>query len=354
MRLAAIDLGTVTARMLIAEVDADEAEGVGNREVESTGGGGVRRGCYGRIRELERHMRITHLGEGLHETGVIGDSAIAREVAACKDFSAAIKAIERHDGYPVEAVLAVATSAMRDAHNHNEVLDALREAGVDVEVIAGMREAELSFRGALSGFIDDGAFAGQTVLSVDVGGGSTEVILGTIDDTAKSEVDRPRVLSRHSFDIGSRRVTDRFLGSDPPTSEELSCAHAWVRAEMAPCLKNLEIPPQVLIAVAGTATTAVSVRDAMVDYDPWKVHGSRVTCDELNEVAHELAKLSIDRRRSRVGLEPGRASVIIGGLAVLQTILELTGLDFFVASETDILQGILLDAVDSRKSRPTS
>jgi exopolyphosphatase/guanosine-5'-triphosphate,3'-diphosphate pyrophosphatase len=345
MRLAAIDLGTVTARMLIAEADVDEAEGVVNREVD----GGVRGGRYGRICELERHMRITHLGEGLHETGVIGASAIAREVAACREFNTAIRAIERRDGYPVEAVLAVATSAMRDARNSDEVLAALRGTGIDVEVIAGMREAELSFRGALSGFVGDDAFAGRTVLSVDVGGGSTEVILGTIDDVAKSDVDRPRILLGHSFDIGSRRVTDRFFKSDPPSPEELLSAHAWIRAEMAPCLKNLEKQPQILIAVAGTATTTVSVRDAMADYDPWKTHGSRVTYDELNEVTHELAKLRIDQRRSCVGLEPGRASVIIGGLVALQTVLELTGLDSFVASETDILQGILLDAADSQK-----
>jgi exopolyphosphatase/guanosine-5'-triphosphate,3'-diphosphate pyrophosphatase len=352
MRLAAIDLGTVTARMLIADVDVGEAGGTGNREIGDKGGGETRRGHYGRIRELERHIKITHLGEGLYETGAIEGSAIAREVAVCRDFNAAIAAIERRDGHSVEVVLAVATSAMRDARNSDEVLDALRDVGIDVEVIAGTREAELSFRGALSGFVDDDAFAGQAVLSVDVGGGSTELILGTVDDAAKSDAGRPHVLSGHSFNVGSRRVTDRFLNSDPPTPEELARARAWVHAEMACCLKNLEIPPQILIAVAGTATTTVSVRDAMADYDPWQVHGSRVTRDELNEVAQELAKLSIDQRRSRIGLEPERASVIAGGLTVLQAVLELTGLDFFVASETDILQGILLDAVDAQKTSP--
>ncbi|MDR1184859.1 MAG: hypothetical protein LBK67_08690 [Coriobacteriales bacterium] len=355
MRLAAIDLGTVTARMLIADVDVGEmgstaANNSSSNSSSSSYGVETRSGRYGRIRELERHMRITHLGEGLDETGMIGASAIAREVAACRDFNAAIEAIERRDNCSVDAVMAVATSAMRDARNSDEVLDALRGVGIDVEVIAGVREAELSFRGALSGFIGDDAFSDRSLLGVDVGGGSTEIILGTINGVNKSDANQPRVLLEHSFNIGSRRVTDRFLYSDPPTSEELSRARTWIRDEMAPCFKSFEIRPQILIAVAGTASTTVSVRDAMVDYDPWKVHGSQVTRDELNEVVNELAKEGIAQRRSHVGLEPGRASVIVGGLVVLQTVLELTGLNSFIASETDILQGILLDAADSQRA----
>jgi exopolyphosphatase/guanosine-5'-triphosphate,3'-diphosphate pyrophosphatase len=351
VRLAAIDLGTVTARLLIADVDDAKSEGVTkgastNRGESAVGGG--EHGVYrGRIRELERRMKITHLGDELYATGGIGDAAIAREIAACEEFKAAIKAIEGRDGHPVEVTLAVATSAMRDAHNSDEVLDALLNAGVEVEIIAGRREAELSFRGALSGFAGDSALKERVILSVDVGGGSTEVILGMLEDGGRS-----RVFSECSFDIGSRRVTDRFFKSDPPTPEELSTARAWIHAEMAPYFARLTVRPQILIAVAGTATTAVTVRDAMVDYDPWKIHGSRVTRGELNKVLNELAKLELDKRRACVGLEPERASVIVGGLLVLQAIRELVGLEVFVVSETDILQGILLDAADSPKRAP--
>jgi exopolyphosphatase/guanosine-5'-triphosphate,3'-diphosphate pyrophosphatase len=348
MRLAAIDLGTVTARLLIAEVEAvgqDNAVGEGSAGRPNSS---LALGCEelpsslsgNRICELERHMRITHLGEDLQRTGAIGEAAIAREIAALQDFKAAIRAVEKCDGRSVERICAVATSAMRDAQNSDEVLDALHDAsGIKVEVIAGKREAQLSFFGALSGFAEDEALRDAAVLTVDIGGGSTELILGTTEGNSG-----PRVLAAHSFDVGSRRVSDRFLGSDPPTPKELSRAQAWVWAEMGSYFKGLSSRPQVLIAVAGTATTAVSVRDAMTQYDPRKVHGVRVSSGELEKVLNELAILKLEQRRHCTGLEPGRAPVIVGGLVILQAVMQLANLTSFIASETDILQGILLDA----------
>jgi exopolyphosphatase/guanosine-5'-triphosphate,3'-diphosphate pyrophosphatase len=325
MRLAAIDLGTVTSRLLIADV------------------------CDGAIRERTRLMRITHLGEGLNVTGAIGVSAIEREVNACKDFLATIAATEREDGLPVQRVSAVATSAMRDAANSDEVLARLREAGLEVAVIAGAREAELSFRGTLSGFaagVAPGravALEDTTILTLDVGGGSTEAILGSWAGSPAT----PRILEEHSFDIGSRRTTDRFLTSDPPSPDELACARAWTKAEMCGYFEGLTPRPQRMIAVAGTATSAITVRDAMVDYDPWKVHGAVMTAGELENVLCKLAYLDLPKRRLCPGLEPERASVIVGGLLILQVALELAGLDSFTVSETDILHGILLDACAS-------
>jgi exopolyphosphatase/guanosine-5'-triphosphate,3'-diphosphate pyrophosphatase len=344
-RLAAIDLGTVTSRLLIADVTDDG------------------------ICELERHMRITHLGEGLSETGVIGAAAIERERAACRDFLAAIRAVEQREGRAVERVIAVATSAMRDARNSDEVCDALAEEGLEVEVITGIREARLSFSGTLSGFSDDGVLSGgggdgvlsrddgpgrgapcnasagkrqatgRPVLTVDVGGGSTDLICGVIEGSRK-----PHILSEHSFNIGSRRLTDRFLAGDPPSVEDMSRADTWVRDQMREYFTSLEQRPELMIAVAGTATSVVSVRDRLAQYDPWKVHGSRVSAAELDKVLYYLAKLDLSHRARCVGLEPGRAPVILGGLITLRVVQELVGLDSFVASETDILQGILLDA----------
>jgi exopolyphosphatase/guanosine-5'-triphosphate,3'-diphosphate pyrophosphatase len=354
-RLAAIDLGTVTSRLLIADV-ADDG-----------------------IHELERHMRITHLGEGLNETGVIGAAALERERAACRDFLAAIRAVERREGRPVERVVAVATSAMRDARNSDEVCDALAAEGLEVEVITGIREARLSFAGTLSGFFADGApsgdgapgrgvapggdgardrrgvasgggdahsrgvarnaLAGRVVLTVDVGGGSTELICGVLEGSRE-----PRVLSEHSFNIGSRRLTDRFLTDDPPSAEDMSRAGAWVRDETREYFASLEQKPELMIAVAGTATSVVSVRDRLAEYDPWKVHGSWVAAGELDKVLYDLAKLDLSRRARCVGLEPGRAPVILGGLITLRAAQELVGLDSFMVSETDILHGILLAA----------
>ena len=314
MRLAIIDLGTVTSRLLIADV------------------------IEGRVHELEWHIRITHLGEGLDETGIIGDEALAREVAACRDFMGAVQASEQRDGKPVERIVAVATSAMRDAANREQVRRELRATGIDVAVIAGEREAELSFLGALSGFAPGYFIDTEPVLSLDVGGGSTEAILGL----PKREGGEPHILATRSFDIGCRRIADRFLLSDPPLATEIAGARAWVRHEMRGHFEQFIHAPQAAIAVAGTATTVVSVRDEMADYDPWKVHGSVVTAGELNQVFQKLAALSLKDRKLCTGLEPERAAVILGGLIILQIALELAKLDSFIVSETDILQGMAL------------
>lgn len=324
MRLAAIDLGTVTSRLLIADVD--EAG----------------------IHELERHRQITHLGEGLVETGRISSAAIEREVAACKEFLAAIASRNACDERPVKRLIAVATSAMRDASNSEGVRAALREIGLDVTVISGEREAQLSFLGTLSGFVGEGrvpvaqepVLCYRSVMTVDVGGGSTEVILGSLGGNPPI----PSIRREHSFNIGSRRVTDRFLPSDPPSPTELRRAQAWIRNETQDYFAGIEVQPESMIAVAGTATTVVSVRDSLVEYDHRKIHGSVVTAVELDKIVNKLAKLNLEQRKQCKGLEPGRAPVIIGGLLTLQTSLELSGLNEFTVSETDILQGILLDA----------
>ncbi|MDR1013882.1 MAG: phosphatase [Coriobacteriales bacterium] len=324
VRVAAIDLGTVTARLLLAEVDGE--------------GGG--------IRELGRFLRITHLGEGLLATGSIGEAALARELAACRDFLAEMDAVSRRDGRPFERTVAVATSAMRDARNASEVCGALRGLGLHVEVIDGLREARLSFLGTLSGFPAEGGPSMPTdgpVLTIDVGGGSTELVLGSVE-TGK-EGARPRILKGRSFDTGSRRVTDRFLKSDPPTAEEMASADRWLVQQMQGYFEGSDAAPRKAIAVAGTATSAVSVRDGTAEYDPWKVHGATVTQGELDAVLDALAGMPLSRRRRCTGLEPGRAPVILGGLMALRTVLRLADMEAFTVSETDILQGIALDAV---------
>jgi exopolyphosphatase/guanosine-5'-triphosphate,3'-diphosphate pyrophosphatase len=229
---------------------------------------------------------------------------------------------------------------MRDAANASLVQAALSAIGVDVEIIAGEREARLSFMGTLSGFADT-AFADKTVISVDVGGGSTELVVG----------DTQAIRKLHSFDIGSRRVTERFLQSDPPTSAEIDKARQWIQAELAPFfsdLLELGYQPQVLLAVAGTATTALTVSQAIEPYDPTKVHGATMDVGELQIVIDRLATLPLQQRRAVVGLEPARASVVIGGLLVLDEVLGAAGLGSFTVSETDILHGILLDAYHSQ------
>ncbi|MDR3052443.1 MAG: hypothetical protein LBU48_01090 [Coriobacteriales bacterium] len=323
LRLAALDLGTVTTRLLVADV--------------SLAG----------IHELTRRTTITHLGEGLLQSGRISEAALQRELAACKDFLAAITELASEQA--VEKTVAFATSAMRDATNSAQVQEALRAEGIEVEVISGAREAQLSFLGTLSGFANDGQLFGTDVLTVDIGGGSTEVILGTVVQAGGRW--EPQIACARSFDIGSRRVSDLFLHSNPPSAAELEQAGRWIREQMRPYFCAFSRSPQVMLAVAGTATTAVAVQEGMAEYDSERVHGYRLDAATLAAVTSKLAQLSLEERREVTGLEPSRASVIVGGLLTLQAVLELSGLPAFTVSETDILQGALLDAYAREEQR---
>lgn len=305
-RYAAIDIGTVTCRMLVADVAA----------------GGV-------VDELAKEYAITNLGEGVDATGVLSQAAMGRVLAAVDRYVAVRDALAE-PGRPV-ATIAMATSAARDAANGAEFAALLAERGIDLAVIPGQREAALSFLGASSDF------PGEDVAVVDIGGGSTEVVAGR----AGAEP----VMAR-SFDIGCRRMTERFLRSDPPSADELSAARAWARGEMAPYFADLRatVPVERMVAVAGTATTVVSVREAMASYDSARVHRAYVSAADLRAVAARLAVAPLAERERVVGLDPGRAPVIVAGMVVLEEVLSLTGLDGFTVSESDILRGMVLEA----------
>ena len=316
MRLAAIDYGTVTTRLMVAEV---------------TDGG---------VQVLLRKTTITHLGEGLAAGGFIIPAAKERILTVTRGYLTDIAALI--DGDAAEKTVAIATSALRDATNSDEVSVALRELGVEVEIIAGAREAELSFIGAVSGFSSgEGSVVGKDILVVDIGGGSTEIIKGIVRAEAQSV--QSKVTQAHSFDIGSRRVTDMFLQGDPYTAEELQQAREWITGQVEPFFTALESQPQQMLAVAGAATTVVSIRDQMQTYDAEQVHGALVQGDELAAITRSLASMTLQQRQSVIGLEADRSSVIVGGLLVLEAVLELSGLPAFTVSESDILQGVLLD-----------
>lgn len=316
-RYAAIDIGTVTCRMLVADVDAK-----------------------GGLVELDREYAITNLGEGVDASGVLRPEAMRRVVDAIARFQSILAAYET-PGCPDVHVTAVATSAARDADNSEEFAALLREAGVELAVIPGEREAALSFSGASSGF------GGERLLVVDIGGGSTEVVAGTAGcDPARS----------HSFDIGCRRVTEKFLASDPPSADELAAARLWIAEGMRPffdALRAAGCAPQRLVAVAGTATTVVSVHERMTVYDTARVHKAVVTRPMLDGVFDELRRAPLAERRKIVGLDPGRAPVIVAGMVILQTVLDLAGFESFTVSETDILHGIVLSEAEKGRFRPT-
>ena len=306
-RYAAIDIGTVTCRMLVADVDA-----------------------AGAIQEVDREYAITNLGEGVDATGVLAPAAILRTVETVGGYCA-VRDRLAEQGAPIVKTVAVATSASRDAENSDEFVQRLAKLGVVLSVIPGSKEAGLSFSGASCDF------PGQDLMVVDIGGGSTEMVVGRAGQAPAWA---------HSFDIGCRRVTEKFIRTDPPASDELDRAREWVSQQLARRLGEAGkagITPERLVAVAGTATTVVAVRDQMRVYDSTKVHKALVTRQQLDRQYAELAAMPLEQRSQVVGLDPGRAPVIVAGLVIMQAVMDAVGVDGFTVSETDILHGIILD-----------
>ncbi|MDR3136581.1 MAG: hypothetical protein LBU07_04090 [Coriobacteriales bacterium] len=355
--LAACDLGTVTSRLLIVRMDAAG------------------------LKDLKRDIIITHTGEGLQATGLISDAARARLTAALLRFRDDIKACEyqldaanmrgagtdkrdarepraserdtasdrganRPAAIPIPLSI-VATAALRDAHNSAAVLDELQNQGFAVRVISGEQEAELTFWGMLSGF----SHLSGRLLSLDVGGGSTEVALGSQRrDAVSGKISpalpwiKPQIDFVRSFGMGSRWITDLFLKDDPPTPAQLRQANAWANQQFDELAAQLPFVPDEVVAVAGTATTAITVRDGIRDYDSSLVQGQRLVADELDALIALLATLPLNKRRRVTGLHPERAAVIVGGLLILKAALTALNRSSLLVSDTDILQGILLAA----------
>lgn len=303
-RYAAIDIGTVTCRLLVADID--EAGG---------------------IEELHRDYAICNLGVGVDKTGHLAPEAIERVGTTVARFAEALKALQVAGPIPVRTC---ATSASRDADNAADFKEHLAAFGIVPEVIPGEEEAALSFAGATS------AFPGETVAVADIGGGSTEVIAGL----AGAEP-----AHAHSFNVGCRRVTERFFEQDPPTTDERAAACDWIAGELAPyvtMLKDEGFLSSRLIAVAGTATSIISMREQMQVYDSNRVHGAVATLDDIDELICRIAPMPLAERQQIVGLDPGRAPVILAGLLIMRQLLEAASLESFTASERDILHGIIL------------
>ena len=236
--------GRVTCRLLVADVED------------------------GRIIHVDKEYAITDLGVGVDATGRLSEAAIER-VLACVDRY--LEVLARYDTpeHPVRRLIAMATSASRDAANGPEFAARLAERGVTLAVIPGSREAQLTFLGASSDF------PGENLLVVDIGGGSTEVVAGRFGEDP---------VASHSFNIGCRRVTERFFRDDPPTPDQMDAARQWIRETMAPYFEGLATAGFAIdrvVAVAGTATSVVSIREAMEVYDSSRVHKAVVAAGEL-------------------------------------------------------------------------
>lgn len=312
MRIAAIDIGTVTCRLLVADV---------------TEGG---------LTELHRSCAITNLGEDVDANGYLLDSAMKRVDDQVALFMETIESLSS-EGRPMK-IVAMATSASRDASNADEFAAMLERRGVRLSVIPGEKEASLSFKGASSDF------AGENLLVVDVGGGSTELIAG---------IGGQEPIAKHSFNIGCRRVTERFLHDDPPVRAQMNESVEWFAPQFTSfCTQLAEegFVPSRIVAVAGTATSMISIDQSMEVYDSSKVHAACMTAQRLGQISDRLAAMSNEQRCQVVGLQPGRAPVIVAGTLILGSILEASGLDSFTVSERDILHGMIMDAAQGQAS----
>ena len=300
--VAAVDCGTNSTRLLVV-------------------------GCDGET--LERRMIVTRLGEGVDRTGELAVAAIERTLAALAEFRGLI------DRHGVVRVRATATSAARDAANSAPFFAAATEVlGVRPELIAGEEEGRLAYRGATMELDpEDGPF-----LVVDLGGGSTELVAG-----GASGSDAPVAVV--SLDVGCVRVTERFLGGDPPTAAELARARGFVAEVVDTALARLPglALPRRMVGVAGTISTLVALEMGLDHYDSDRVHLARMSRAGVEAWLVRLATESATERRQRRAIEPGRADVIVGGAVVLAEVMARLGHEELVHSERDILDGIAAD-----------
>jgi len=307
-RVAAVDCGTNSLRLLIADLGPD-----------------------GGLVERERRTEIVRLGQGVDATGQFHPDALQRTFAVVDAYAERIHAA----GVPVDRIHFVATSAARDARNREEfftgVLDRL---GVMPDVISGDREARLSFTGALSGV----RVTEEPVLVMDIGGGSTELIVGSAVGTMTSAT---------SLDIGSVRVTERFLEAGPPDPAAVVAATAYIDGLLDGSGVDFA-SIRTWIGVAGTATTLAGVHLGLPEYDRARVHGLLIPADQVAALLEQLRSLTVEQIRALPSMHPGRADVITGGTLIASRVGARTSAAGMLVSETDILDGIALELLQTR------
>lgn len=297
MRVAAIDCGTNSIRLLIADIDG------------------------GNFREITRQMEVVRLGQGVDKTGAFHPDAIARTLAAVDLYAAEIAK------RGVEKIRFCATSATRDATNRALFIDGVKERlGIEPEVIAGEVEAALSFQGATKDFDkSQGPF-----LVIDIGGGSTEFVFGT-----------DSVEAARSMNIGCVRMTERHFTGDRPDPGQIASAIEDIDENIRQAAKSVPITQaKTVIMVAGTATTVAAAALDLPAYDRYAIHLSRISAERAHQISQELLRESREQRASHGYMHPGRVDVIGAGSLVLDRIMVASGATEFVASESDILDGM--------------
>jgi exopolyphosphatase/guanosine-5'-triphosphate,3'-diphosphate pyrophosphatase len=299
MRVAAIDVGTNSTRLLVAE---------------ETGGG---------FRPLDRRMVLTRLGEGVDARRRLAPKALKRTLATVADYAASC------GEYEVERLRVTGTSAVRDAHNRDEFLDGVRMlTGQTPELLTGDEEARVTFLGAVSDLDGD-----DCKLVVDIGGGSTELVLG-----------RREPESVVSMDVGSVRMFEKHLFSDPPTQSEIDSLRGDVTGMLEIARPEIQVPAGTrLIGVAGTVTQLATLKAGLSSYQPEVTHHAVLSHGDVRLMARRLASLPYEKRARIKGLEPGRVDVIVAGAEILLSVMEVFDNAEMLVSERDILDGLVIE-----------
>jgi exopolyphosphatase/guanosine-5'-triphosphate,3'-diphosphate pyrophosphatase len=302
-RVAAVDCGTNSIRLLLAERDGDAG-----------------------LVDLDRRVEIVRLGQGVDATGQFHPDALARTFAVTEQYADLI----RDAGVTPDAVRFIATSAARDAGNRDTFFDGIRQRlGVEVEVIDGATEAALSFSGALSRVVP----TGEPVLVMDIGGGSTELVVGSAIGEIEQAV---------SLDIGSVRLTERFLRAGPPEPAALEEATRFIDTQLDQ--SGLELGRvRCWVGVAGTVTTIAAVQLGLETYDRARVHGSLIARADLQALLDRLSAMQVSEIRALPSMHPQRADVITAGTLIAARVARLVSAPELVVSESDILDGIALE-----------
>ncbi|GII93247.1 Ppx/GppA phosphatase family protein [Sinosporangium siamense] len=302
-RVAAIDCGTNSVRLLVADIEGDG------------------------LTELSRRMEIVRLGQGVDRTGRLAAEALDRTFTAMRDYA---KVIAQHDA---EAVRVVATSATRDAANRDEFVAGVKEIfGVEPEVVTGAEEARLSFVGATKDLVAAGVPAPSPYLVVDIGGGSTEFVVGAGD-----------VDGALSVDIGCVRLTERHLkaAGDPPPAEAVAAVAADIDAALDQVAAHVPVgEARTLVGLAGSVTTVAGIALELQEYDAERLHHAVISAGEVREVTERLIAMTHAERAAISVMHPGRVDVIGAGAMILNQIVTRFGFDRVVVSEHDILDGI--------------
>lgn len=298
-RYAAIDIGTNSMRLLLATLE-------GNQLVHR-----------------EKHLNTTRIGYSVDAEGKISTEGLETNLRSFKTF------VDQARSFGAENIWAIATSAVRDAKNGMDfVAKALEETGVLIEIIDGETEAQMGYQGVLMGLENPQAF----MRMIDIGGGSTEFILG----------DANSIFEANSFNVGALRMTERYITTDPVTEEEYQDMVQGIRHILeAPLLKGRQERVHELIGIGGTATTIAAIHQKLEPYNPDLVHGYSMGIEEIRELAGQLKAMTIAERMQVKGLQPKRADIILAGITIMLVSMELLGISKLTISEYDNLEGLL-------------